>query len=60
MCSINLAPDGGGTRENALNRCCRCRYEWRDRPFGYARYQACRKCGSVYWQWLDFERHDRQ
>ena len=54
MRSLNLAPDRIGNNEHALNRCCRCRYEWRDRPFGDARYHACRKCGSVYWRWLNF------
>jgi uncharacterized paraquat-inducible protein A len=58
MRSFNLAPDDRRTENSALNRCCRCDYEWRDLPFGHARYAACPKCGSVYWQWLDFERRD--
>jgi hydrogenase maturation factor HypF (carbamoyltransferase family) len=54
--SINLAPDKNGNTETALNLCSRCRYEWQDLPFGHARHDACPKCGSVYWQWLDYVR----
>ena len=60
MCPVNLAPDESGTRENALNRCCRCGYEWQDRPFGDARYHACPKCGSVYWLWLNFDQWEQR
>ncbi len=38
-----------------MNRCCRCRYEWPDKPFGHAVREACPKCGSVYWLWLNYE-----
>ncbi len=55
MRSLNLAPDNGGTRNSALNRCCKCSYEWNDEPFGHAKYHGCPKCGSVYWLWLDYE-----
>jgi DNA-directed RNA polymerase subunit M/transcription elongation factor TFIIS len=53
--SFNLLATRNDTRELALNRCCRCSYEWRDLPFGHARHDTCPKCGSVYWQWLDQE-----
>ena len=56
MLSINLASDKNRNENSALNRCCRCRYEWQDQPFGRARYDTCPKCGSVYWLWLDDER----
>ena len=56
--SFNLAFDRNRDRQGALNRCCRCQYEWRDQPFGLARYDECPKCNSVYWQWLNHERCD--
>lgn len=60
MRSFNLAANKSVIRQNAMNRCCRCRHEWLDRPFGYAVRDACPKCASVYWRWLDYEdRTDR-
>ena len=42
----------------AANRCCECGYQWRDQPFGHARYPACPKCGSAYWVWLNYDNDD--
>ena len=58
MRSFNLAFGRNDTRQDALNRCCRCSFEWKDEPFGNAKHHACPKCGSVYWQWLNYERRD--
>ncbi len=58
MRSFNLASDRKQARRLALNRCCRCGYEWRDQPFGHARHDACPKCRSVYWQWGDYRQRD--
>jgi ssDNA-binding Zn-finger/Zn-ribbon topoisomerase 1 len=55
MRSFNLAPDRNKATEKALNRCCRCSFEWQDEPFGNAKHHACPRCGSVYWLWLDYE-----
>lgn len=40
---------------NTLNRCTRCKHEWQDSPAGFAIQQACPKCGSVYWEWTNYE-----
>jgi hypothetical protein len=45
MRSFNLAPGRIGNN---------------DRPFGDARYHACRKCGSVYWRWLNFRQRSEK
>jgi len=42
----------------ARNRCCQCGHEWQDRPMGYAQHHTCPKCGSVYWEWLDYRKPD--
>ena len=42
-------------RPLALNRCCSCGYEWQDQPFGLAKYHACPKCDSAYWEWTNFD-----
>lgn len=58
MRSFNLASGTSQDKRIALNRCCQCGYEWRDQPFGLARHDACPKCRSVYWQWLDYAPRD--
>lgn len=40
----------------ARNRCAQCGHEWRDRPVGFARHYECPRCGSLYWEWLNYDR----
>jgi predicted Zn-ribbon and HTH transcriptional regulator len=47
-----------GTQLQARNRCCQCGFEWQDLPFGLAKYRACPKCDSTYWEWLNFDDDD--
>jgi len=52
---INLN-DGSSTL--ARNRCSQCEFEWADKPFGLARHMNCPKCGSEYWEWLNYGNAD--
>ena len=38
----------------AHNRCTTCRHEWQDKPMGFARHLECPKCGSEYWEWINY------
>lgn len=42
-------------RRVAKNRCSDCGREWSDLPIGFARHDRCPACGSLYWQWLNYE-----
>ena len=50
---INL---GEGGKALAHNRCSNCGHEWADKPFGLAQHMSCPKCGSEYWEWLNYGR----
>jgi ssDNA-binding Zn-finger/Zn-ribbon topoisomerase 1 len=52
---INLGNDASIV---AHNRCCECEYEWQDAPMGHARYMQCPRCGSKYWEWINYGRPD--
>jgi hypothetical protein len=39
----------------AKNRCAACSHEWQDRPVGFAIHPACPKCGSLYWEWTNYD-----
>ncbi len=42
-------------RRMARNRCSGCAIEWSDLPIGFARHDRCPGCGSLYWEWLNYE-----
>jgi hypothetical protein len=46
-------------RDIAENRCAECRCEWRDRPIGFARQHECPRCGSLYWEWTNYDTERR-
>ena len=50
---INL---GNGAKVIAHNRCLKCDHEWQDKPMGFARHLACPKCGSEYWEWINYHK----
>ena len=54
---INL---DSGTAIIAANRCLECRHEWPDKPMGFARHIECPRCGSEYWQWVNYIRSDER
>lgn len=42
-------------RRVTRNRCSECAKEWSDLPIGFARHDRCPACGSLYWEWLNYE-----
>lgn len=43
------------SRMIALNKCCSCGHEWKDKPIGFAAHHACPACGSAYWEWTNYD-----
>ena len=38
----------------AHNKCCRCGFEWKDFPGSFAQIGYCTKCGSLYFNWINY------
>lgn len=39
----------------AKNKCMKCSYQWEDQPGTRAKIHSCPSCGSIYWEWINFD-----
>ena len=44
----------------AHNKCCRCGFEWKDFPGSFAQIGYCTKCGSLYFNWINYNNENRE